>query len=210
VRDFPYPASVDWPVDAVTHFVSHYGLWVVLALVLLETAGGPFVPGETAFIVASALASQGHGHIELIIGVTVAAAVAGTTIAYVVGSVRGRELLALWPRFERLARPGLDRSEGFFRRHGAKALYLGRFVPVLRATLGWMAGVSKMPPRRFFFWNVAGAVSWGCAIGIASYYVGEAVVTTVERDAAIGAAVIVAILLGLLGAQFLRRRLLGA
>jgi hypothetical protein len=43
VRDFPYPASVDWPVDAVTHFVSHYGLWVVLALVLVETAGGPFL-----------------------------------------------------------------------------------------------------------------------------------------------------------------------
>lgn len=60
MRDFPYPASVDWRADAVTHFVSNYGLWAVLALMLPETAGGPFVPGETPFIVASALASEGH------------------------------------------------------------------------------------------------------------------------------------------------------
>jgi len=78
---------------------------------------------------------------------------------------------------------------------------------VLRATLGWMAGVSRLPAARFSSWTVAGSVAWGCAIGIASYDVGAAVVKTVERDAAIGAAVLVAIVLILVGLQVLRRRM---
>jgi len=190
----------------VTHFVSTYGLWVVAALVLLEAAGGPVVPGETAFVVAAALASQGHGDIVSIVAVTVAAAVAGTVSAYVVGRVWGRDLLSRWPWFERLTRPGLERAAGFFERHGAKALFLGRFVPFLRTTLGWMAGVARMPLRRFLVWSVAGTVTWACAIGAASYYLGRAVVDAVERDAAIGAVVVAALLAALAAMHVLRRR----
>ena len=51
----------------MTHFVSHYGLWVVFVVVFLEVAGLPFIPGETALIAAAALASQGHGSIVWII-----------------------------------------------------------------------------------------------------------------------------------------------
>jgi membrane protein DedA with SNARE-associated domain len=65
VRDFPDLRSVDWRGDAVTHFVSHYGLWLVVPLGFLEAAGGPFAPGETAFVVAAALAARGHGNIVL-------------------------------------------------------------------------------------------------------------------------------------------------
>ena len=190
----------------MTHFVSSYGLWVVAFLVVLEAAGAPFVPGETAFIVAAALASQGHGGIAAVIAVTVAASVAGTVGAYVLGRSRGRELLSLWAWFERVTAPGLERSEGFFRRHGAKALFLGRFVPLLRATVGWMAGVARMPLPRFLLWSSAGSVAWGCAIGTASFYLGRAVVDTIERDAAIGFGVVAALVLALAGAHILRRR----
>jgi membrane protein DedA with SNARE-associated domain len=53
---------------------------------------------------------------------------------------------------------------------------MGRFVPVLRATLGWMAGVGRMPLPRFLAANVVGAVAWGLAIGLLAYYVGGAVI----------------------------------
>ena len=71
---------------------------------------------------------------------------------------------------------------------------------------GWMAGVARMPWLRFLAWNVAGAVVWGCGVGLASYYAGAAVVKTVQRDAAIGVAVIVAIAAVLLGIHFFLRR----
>jgi undecaprenyl-diphosphatase len=191
----------------VTHFIEHYGLWVVFGVVFLEVAGLPFIPGETALIAAAALASQGHGSIAWTIVLAIAAAVFGALLGYAVGRWRGRELLRRWQWFERVTRKGVERSDEFFHRHGSKAVFLGRFVPVLRATLGWMAGVGKMPFARFLLWNVAGAVAWGCLIGLLAYYLGAAVVRTIERDAGIGAGVVVALALAFVGFHLLRRRL---
>lgn len=191
----------------MTHFVSHYGLWIVFGVVFLEVAGLPFVPGETALIAAGALASQGHGDIVAIIAVAIAAAVLGALFGYVVGRRWGRELLVRWPWFERVSHKGVERSQEFFHQHGSKAVFLGRFVPVLRATLGWMAGVGRMRFGGFMLWNVAGAVAWGSLIGLAAYYLGAAVVKAVERDLGIGIGVIAGILLLLAGIHLLRRRL---
>jgi membrane protein DedA with SNARE-associated domain len=191
----------------VTHFVSHYGLWVVFTVVFLEAAGLPFIPGETALIAAGALASQGHGNIVAIVAVAVVAAIAGALFGYAVGRLWGRELLVHWPWFERVSHRGVERSQEFFERHGPKAVFLGRFVPVLRATLGWMAGIGRMRFGSFMVWNVAGAVVWACLIGLAAYYLGAAVVDAVQRDLGIGLAVIAGILLLLLGIHLVRRRL---
>lgn len=190
----------------MTHFVAHYGLWVVFVVVFLEVAGLPFLPGEAALIAAGALASQGHGSIVAIIAVAIAAAVLGALLGYVVGRRWGRELLTRWPRLERLTHKGLARAQEFFDRHGSKAVFLGRFVPVVRATLGWMAGVGRMRFASFLFWNVVGAFAWGCLIGLLAYYLGQAVVNAIERDLGIGIAAIAAIVLVLAGLHLLRRR----
>ncbi len=190
----------------MTHFVANYGLWVVFGVVFLEVAGLPFIPGETALIAAAALASQGHGSIVWIVVLAVTAAVTGALFSYFLGRRWGRELLTRWRWFERVSHEGVDRSQQFFDRHGSKAVFLGRFVPVLRATLGWMAGVGRMRFGRFLLWNVLGAVAWGCLIGLLAYYVGEAVIKAVERDLAIGVGAIAAILLVLAGMHVLRRR----
>jgi membrane protein DedA with SNARE-associated domain len=191
----------------VTHFVSHYGLWVVFGVVFLEVVGLPFIPGETALIAAAALASQGHGSIAAIIGLAFAAAVLGAVVAYAIGRRWGRDLLTRWDRFERVTHKGVAKSQEFFDDHGYKAVFLGRFVPVLRATLGWMAGVGEMRFASFLLWNVAGAAAWSCLIGLLAYYVGEAVIKAVERDLGIGVAAIGGILLLLGGLHWLRRRL---
>ncbi len=191
----------------MTHFIASYGLWVVFGVVFLEVVGLPFIPGETALIAAAALASQGHGSIVAIIGLAVAAASLGALVAYVVGRRYGRELLGRWAWFERVSRMGAERSQEFFERHGSRAVFLGRFVPVLRATLGWMAGVGRMALRRFLFWDVAGAVTWACAVGLAAYYLGAAVIAAVERGIGIAAAVVAALVLAVAGLHLLRRRL---
>jgi membrane protein DedA with SNARE-associated domain len=191
----------------LAHFVEQYGLWVVFGVVFLEVAGLPFIPGETALIAAGALASQGHGNIVAIIAVAIAAAVLGALFGYIVGRRWGRELLARWPWFERVTHKGVERSQEFFHQHGSKAVFLGRFVPVLRSTLGWMAGIGRMRFGKFILWNLAGAVAWGCLIGLAAYFLGAAIVRAVERDLGIGVVVIVVIVLLLFALHRLRRRL---
>jgi membrane protein DedA with SNARE-associated domain len=191
----------------LTHFVEQYGLWVVFGVIFLEVAGLPFVPGETVLIAAGALASQGHGNIVAIITVAIAAAVLGALFGYVVGRRWGREVLSRWAWFERVSHKGVERSQEFFHQHGSKAVFLGRFVPVVRATIGWMAGLGKMRFGRFMVWNVAGAVAWASLIGLAAYYLGAALVKAVERDLGIGVVVIAVVVLLLFGLHLLRRRM---
>jgi membrane protein DedA with SNARE-associated domain len=190
----------------VTHFVSHYGLWVVFGVVFLEVAGLPFIPGETALITAAALASQGHGSIAAIIALAFAAAVLGAVFGYVVGRRWGREILTRWDWFERVTHKGVERSQEFFDEHGSKAVFLGRFVPVVRATLGWMAGLGRMRVRSFMLWNILGATAWSCLIGLLAYYLGAAVIRAAEKDLGIGVAAIVVILLLVGGHHWWRRR----
>jgi membrane-associated protein len=167
----------------VTHFVSHYGLVFVFGVVFLEVAGLPFIPGETALIAAAALAASGHGSITWIIVAAGLAAILGAAVGYAIGRYRGRDILALWPWFARQTAPALKRSDDFFQKHGSKAVFLGRFVPLVRATLGWMSGVGRMPIWSFMLWNVAGAVVWAIGIGLLAYFAGAAVVKAIERDA---------------------------
>jgi membrane protein DedA with SNARE-associated domain len=190
----------------VTHFVEHFGLWVVFGVVFLEVAGLPFIPGETVLITAAALASQGHGNILAIIAVAAAAAILGALFGYIVGHRWGRELVSRWPRLDRASRKGIERSQEFFDRHGGKAVFLGRFVPVVRATLGWMAGVAHMPLWRFLLWNVAGAVAWATGIGLAAYYLGQKVIDAAEKDLGLGIGVIAGILALVAAHHWWRRR----
>jgi membrane-associated protein len=190
----------------VSGFVSHWGLWVVFAVVFLEVAGLPFIPGETALIAASVLASQGHGSITATIGVAIAAAFLGAATGYAIGRWRGRELMSSWPWLDRATGKGVERSDAFFHRHGSKAVFLGRFLPIIRSTLGWMAGVGRMQLRRFMLWNIAGAVAWGLLIGLVAYYLGAAVVNAVQRDALIGTGVVAALVVVFVVFHLARRR----
>jgi membrane protein DedA with SNARE-associated domain len=74
----------------------------------------------------------------------------------------------------RYAEKYLPRAERFFARHGGKAVFLGRFVAVLRVTAAWVAGISHMRWWRFLIWNAAGAVCWATLVGLVSYYLGDA------------------------------------
>jgi membrane protein DedA with SNARE-associated domain len=190
----------------VTHFVEHFGLWVVFGVVFLEVAGLPFIPGETVLITAAALASQGHGNIVGIIAAAFAAAVLGAQFSYTLGRRWGRDLLVRWAWFERATHKGVEQSQDFFERHGTKAVFIGRFVPVLRSTLGWMAGIARMAYRSFLLWNVLGAAAWSCLIGLLAYYVGAAVIKAIEQDLLIGVLAIAGVVLVLGGIHWLQRR----
>jgi undecaprenyl-diphosphatase len=191
----------------VTHFVSHYGLALVFLVVFLEVAGLPFVPGETALIAAGVLASRHHLSLAGTVAVGVGAAVVGACAGYAIGRWRGRELLSLWDWLDRLTHHAVRRSDEFFDRHGAKAVFLGRFLPVLRATVGWMAGVARMQIARFLLWNVVGGVVWGVGVSLAAYFLGGAVLDAIDRGLGYGAAaLIVVVAVALVGMHVVRRR----
>ncbi len=168
----------------MTKLLIDYGLVLLFAIVFLESAGLPFLPGEVALISAALLAGKHHFSIASVIVVAAVAAIAGYGLAYWLGRVGGRRLLARWQVTARYAEKTLPKTERFVRRHGSKTVFFGRFLAVLRATVGWLAGITEMRVSTFVVWNVAGAVVWATAYGLLAYYAGKAVVDAVSRYSA--------------------------
>jgi membrane protein DedA with SNARE-associated domain len=181
----------------VTHFIEHYGLWFLFAIVCLESAG-LWLPGETALIAAAVYAAKGHLSIAGVIVVAAVAAIVGDNIGYWVGRKAARPLLFRYDRLRRYADRVLPPAERFFQRHGGKAVFLARFFGGLRVTGAWMAGITRMEWWRFLLWNAAGGVVWAVGVGLLAYYAGKAAADALARYgvyAAIagGLAVVVAI-----------------
>jgi membrane protein DedA with SNARE-associated domain len=191
----------------VTHQLETYGLILLFALVAVECCGIP-LPGETALITASVLASTGRFNIVEVIAVAAAAAIIGDTTGYWIARLGGRKAITKIPIARDHLPKLLPKGEQFFERHGPKTVLLGRFVSGLRITVAWLAGISHMPWGRFLAWNAAGGILWAAVFGLASYYFGKHVVDAIATYGLY--AVIVLIVLGVLGFfgyRFLRARM---
>jgi membrane protein DedA with SNARE-associated domain len=136
---------------SITSFIDAHSQWAILAmfvLLMLESFGLP-LPGETALIACAVLASQGALPIVWVIVVAILAAIIGDNLGYWVARKGGRKLLYRYRFTQRYAEQYLPRGERFFAEHGGKAVFLGRFVAVLRVTAAWCAGLSRMHWWRF-------------------------------------------------------------
>jgi membrane protein DedA with SNARE-associated domain len=194
-------------MEALVH---DYGLAILFLLIAMESAGVP-LPGETALVAAGVLASRGDMDIVAVIVIAAVAAILGDNVGYLIGRLGGRKLLQRWGRLERHAARLLPWSERFFRRHGAKTIFLGRFVAVLRVTAAWMAGISHMHWWRFFLWNAAGGICWAALVGLVAYYAGRAAADAISRYGLFaGAAIVVVLVVGAFVYRFVRRRLMEA
>jgi membrane protein DedA with SNARE-associated domain len=168
---------------SITDIIEGHEDWaLVLLFVLLglESFGLP-LPGETALIACGVLASQGTLQIEWVILVGIAAAIIGDNLGYLVARTGGRKLLYKHRLTHRYAEEYLPRSERFFARHGGKAVFIGRFVAVLRVTAAWTAGISRMHWWRFLGWNAAGGIVWATGVALISYYLGDAAAEAIGR-----------------------------
>jgi membrane-associated protein len=189
----------------VEHWVQVAGYPLLFLIVMGESSGVP-VPGETALITSSILASRGKLQIELVIVLAAAAAIVGDNIGYVIGRKGGRWLLERPGRFYRQRRQVLETGEPFFERHGPKAVFFGRFILGLRVWASWLAGATRMEWRSFVLWNALGGICWATVIGVLSYYLGHAAGDAVKTFGLYGlAAALLAIGTGLFAHRRHRR-----
>lgn len=183
------------------HVPSTAGYAGVALLVGTESAGVP-VPGETSLIAAAVLASQGQLSLPIVIAVAAGAAIVGDNVGYAIGRRGGRWLLARPGRWERSRGRLLARGEVFYARHGAAAVFLGRWIPWLRVTAAWLAGANRMGWKRFFLWNALGGVAWATSIGVVAYFLGKAAAAVLG---AVGLAVVGLLVLAAVGVRLRRR-----
>jgi membrane protein DedA with SNARE-associated domain len=196
----------DLVVASLTGLLEDYGLVLLFFLIMLESGGIP-LPGETALITISILAERGKFDLWAVIVVASAAAIIGDNGGYWIGRHWGRKLLTRWKRVERFSQRVLPPSERFFKKHGDKTVFIGRFLPVLRFTAAWMAGISHMPWWKFLIWNAAGGIAWATGVALLSFYFGKAVIEAYDRYGLIAVAIAVGIAALVWGAiHFWKRR----
>jgi membrane protein DedA with SNARE-associated domain len=156
----------------VEHLIHVAGYPLLVLLVMSESSGIP-VPGETALITASLLASRGDLDIAVVIVLAAAAAIVGDNIGYLIGRKGGRWALERPGRFQRERLRVITTGEPFFERHGPKAVFFGRFVLGLRVWASWLAGATHMRWRSFLLWNALGGICWATTVGLIAYFLGR-------------------------------------
>ena len=149
-----------------------YAIVALLAALEASAFVGLFIPGELAMLTGGYIAQQGHANLALMMALAAAGAIAGDSIGYEIGRRFGPAL-----QRSRLGRKVGDerweRAQEYVARKGGRAVFFGRFIGVLRALVPAIAGITRMPYRRFLVWNAAGALLWAPGFVAAGYLAGS-------------------------------------
>lgn len=171
--------------------------YLLPAIIGLESMGVPS-PGETALIAASVLASQGKLNIVLVLVIGVSSAIVGDNIGYLLGRRIGRDVLEAEGPFHRRRIRLIRIGDRFYDKHGPKAVFLGRWLALIRFAAAWLAGINEMRFLTFFAWNAAGALTWGLTFGLVGYYGGKSAAHVLTQVGIGGAVVLGVMVVGLL------------
>ncbi|MDQ6827880.1 MAG: DedA family protein [Gemmatimonadota bacterium] len=158
--------------ETLQHLVTAHGYWIVALVVMLEGFGVP-LPGEAALITASAFAAQGRLAIAGVIIASSIGTIFGGSGGFWIGRTGGVALVRRHGRWVGLTEERLKKARKFYDSHGAKTVFLARFIALLRIVVGILAGVSEMSFARFTLYNALGGITWSIAFGAIGYLFGQ-------------------------------------
>jgi membrane-associated protein len=207
-------------IDFVVHFdrylkefVDLYGVWVyaILFLIIFAETGlvvTPFLPGDSLLFAAGALAASGAFNIWILVPLLIVAAVLGDAVNYAVGNAVGPRVFTSVDRtsflHRALNRDHLAKAHAFFEKYGGKAIILGRFVPIVRTFVPFVAGAGTMTYSTFGLYNITGGIIWVGICTLAGYAFGN--VPVVQENFTLVALGIVFVSLLPILVEYLRHR----
>ena len=190
----------------IAHLLTSYGYFFLFLLVGVESFGIP-LPGETALVTAAAFAATGRLNILLVIAVAAAAAIIGDNAGYWIGRRGGLALVSRYGRHVGLTDAKLKRARGFFDRHGAKTVFFGRFIALLRSWAAALAGIAHMPYSVFTFYNALGGIVWATVFGALGYAFGRNLPRLEHYLGRVSLGIVVVVVIGaVIAVKVVRRR----
>jgi membrane-associated protein len=161
------------------YLISSLGAWVIpiVAIIIFAECGiliGFFLPGDSLLFPLGLFIAHGTVQTPLWIACLVMSvcAVLGNFAGYGIGWAIGPRLFDK-PNSKLFKREYVDRTHAFFDRYGTRAIFLARFVPVVRTFITAVAGVGRMDRRRYFGVSVLGGVIWASGVLVAGYFLGQ-------------------------------------
>src|ERR1700681_4767275 len=131
------------------------------------------LPGETILVTASLHAGHRGESIAPVIAAAIAGAIIGDNIGYYLGRELGFRFLLRFGRYVGITDRRIKLGQYLFMKHGAKVVFFGRFVAILRCLAAFLAGVNQLPWPRFLLANAAGGVVWATVVGLGAYFFGR-------------------------------------
>ncbi len=147
------------------------GYALLFAIVFAETGmfAGFFLPGDSLLITAGLIAASGQLDLHLVIATLSFGAILGDSTGYFIGTKLQQAFLSKKETMF-FRKEHLDKTEQFYEKHGSKAVFLARFVPVVRSFAATLAGVAKMPYQVFLFYSVSGSLIWVLCFTLIGYF----------------------------------------
>lgn len=194
-------------LDNIHEIAREYGYWAIFIGIALENTGIP-LPGETITIVGGFLSGSGELNYWLVLACAIAGAVLGNNFGYWIGEIAGWSFLLRIGRLFGIQEDRMEEAKTKFTDNAARAVFFGRFIPLLRIFAGPMAGISKMPYPKFLLCNIGGAALWSSTMITLAFFLGRLVPLDelVHRVAQFGIVVLGAIVLWLVIPTWLESR----
>ncbi len=154
--------------------ITNYGTWTyaILFIVIFVETGlviMPILPGDSLLFAAGTFAALGSLNVWFIILLLAVAAVVGDAVNYSIGHYLGERAYNIkWIKKEYL-----EKTHAFFEKHGGKAIFLARFVPIVRTFAPFVAGIGRMSYAYFATYNIVGGVTWVALFTLMGYFFGN-------------------------------------
>jgi membrane protein DedA with SNARE-associated domain/membrane-associated phospholipid phosphatase len=189
-------------IEDLAHSLGAWAYLLVAFMATAETAAflGFIAPGEFTIILGGVLAGEGTLSIWLLIGIVWTSIVIGDSIGFTLGRRLGREFAERHGHRVRLTEERLQKVDAYFKRHGGKTIFFGRWLGFVRPLMPFTAGASGMPYKQFLPYDVLSAGLFGsvfCLLGFIFWRSFEQVASTAGKGA-IAFAVLVALAVGIM------------
>ena len=155
-------------------FITNYGAWtygILFAIIFVETGLVimPFLPGDSLLFAAGTFAALGSLNVWYLMGLLIVAAITGDAVNYSIGHYLGERAYNIkWIKKEYL-----EKTHAFFEKHGGKAIFLARFVPIVRTFAPFVAGIGKMSYGYFATYNIIGGIVWVVTFTLLGFFFGN-------------------------------------
>ncbi len=161
--------------EYLAQIIANYGTWtyaILFTVIFVETGLVimPILPGDSLLFAAGTFAALPEGlNIWYLLILLIVAAIIGDTVNYSIGHYLGERAYNIkWIKKEYF-----DKTHAFFEKHGGKAIFLARFVPIVRTFAPFVAGIGKMSYSYFITYNVVGGIVWVLLFTLAGYFFGN-------------------------------------
>jgi membrane-associated protein len=159
------------------------GFYLVVFVIFAETGlfFGFFLPGDYLLFLAGMFVATGKLDVNIYVLVIalIIAAISGNFVGYWFGKKTGPVLHTRKDTFF-FKKKFLKTAEEYYRKQGAFALIMGRFVPIVRTFAPIVAGLIRMDFKKFVAYNIFGALLWICSLTLLGYFLGKRFATQIE------------------------------